>query len=396
MINKDIKLINEMDLKALVESAVMERKDIDYKQELATDSDGDKKEFLADVSSFANAGGGDLIIGIVEDKTTGEPKEVRGIEIENPDKVIQKLDSIIRDGLSPRIPSAIIWPIKLTNGNHVLVLRISQSWISPHRVVFKGSDKFYSRNSSGKYPLNVEELRSAFTLSESLKNKILNFRADRISKIIAGETPVLCREDPKVILHLIPLVSFNRSQNYDIQKVVDAPYIFRNMQPINHTTHNFRYNFDGFLTYSSGTGGKATSYFQLFRSGIIEAIEAYMLSPYDGKKILQSLTFEKEIIDALSRYLNLLQIMNVAMPIFLYLTLVGVKGYILATNDRDPFPDRVPIDRDILYLPEKIIENYSEKAEHILKSSYDALWNASGYPRDKYYDEEGDWKPPRY
>lgn len=395
MINKDIKLIIEQDLKDLVENAVKEGKDIEYKRELLTVSDDEKKEFLADVSSFANAGGGDLIIGIEEDKTTGEPKEVRGIEIENTDKEIQRLDNIIRDGISPRIPSLDIQSIKLSNGKSVLILRISQSWISPHRVIFKGSDKFYSRNSSGRYPLDVDELRIAFTLSETLKSKIANFRVDRISKIIANETPVMCNENPKVILHIIPLVSFSRVQNYDIQKVVDAPNIFSKMLPIGHSVHSYRYNYDGFLTYSSGTDGKAGSYFQLYRNGIIEAVEACMLGWYNEKKIIPSITFEKEIIDALTRYLSLLQIMNVAMPIFINLTLVGVKGYILETANRDPFVDKVPIDRDTLLFPEHIIEKYSEKAEHILKSNYDALWSAAGYPRDSYYDEKGDWKPPR-
>jgi hypothetical protein len=395
MIDKDLKLITEQDLQALVDNVVRERNDIDYKQEIALDSDGDKKEFLADVSSFANAGGGDLIIGIVEDRTTSEPKEVIGIVIENLDKDIQRLDNIIRDGISPRIPSVIIWPIKLTNGNYVLILRISQSWISPHRVIFKGSDKFYSRNSSGKYPLNVEELRSAFTLSETLKKKIIDFRADRISKIIAGETPVVCYENPKIILHLIPLVSFNRTQNYDIQSVVDTTVNFNKMHPIYHSLHYFRYNIDGFLTFSSGTEGKASSYFQLYRNGIIEAIEAYLLGPHEGRKCIPSITLEKEIIKAVSRYLSLLQAMNVAVPIFLNLTLVGVKDFIYEVADRDPFLDRIPIDRDIVCLPEQIIENYSEKAEIILKAIYDALWNASGYSRDLYYDKNGEWKPPR-
>jgi hypothetical protein len=394
MINKDIKLINEQDLKTLVENAVRERKDIDYKQELATDSDGDKKEFLADVSSFANAGGGDLIIGIVEDRTTGEPKEVRGIGIENPDKEIQRLESIIRDGISPRIPSAIIWPIKLENRNHVFILRIAQSWISPHRVVFKGSDKFYSRNSSGKYPLNVEELRSAFTLSETLKNKITNFKADRISKIIAGETPVPCYEIGKVVLHLIPLISFSRPQNCEIDKVANTHEIFSKMRPIHGSVNEYRYNFDGFLTYSSGNKGKALSYFQLFRNGIIEAVEAFMIRPYDGKLMIPSISFEEEIIKVLPHYLELCKVLNIALPIFLFLTLIGVKGYTMDISGiSDPFDERHPIDRDVLQAPEIIIQSYEVKAANVLKPCFDAIWNACGCPGSKNYKENGEWKP---
>lgn len=40
---------------------------LDYKRDLPGDKDAEKKEFLADVTSFANAGGGDIVFGIVED-----------------------------------------------------------------------------------------------------------------------------------------------------------------------------------------------------------------------------------------------------------------------------------------------------------------------------------------
>ncbi len=395
MINKELQLITEQDLKALVENAVREKNDIDYKRELTIETDADKKEFLADVSSLANAGGGDLIIGIIEDRATGEPNEVKGIVLDNVDKEIQRLDSMIREGISPRIPAQTICPIKLENGNYVLILRISQSWISPHRVIYKGSDKFYSRNSSGKYPLNVEELRSAFTLSETLRNKINNFRTERISKIIAGDTPVNCLDGSKIVLHLIPLISFNRTYHYDIKSVADSPSYRSLMYPINHAPNWFRYNIDGYITHTSGRDEKSFSYFQLYQNGIIEAVEAFMLAADNEKKIIPSDTFEDEIIKAVTRYLKLLQIMKVAVPIFIYLTLVGVKGYRYLIYTIHPFLDKFPIDKNILNLPEHIVENYSEKAPAILKSSFDVLWNASGFSEDNYY-KAGEWNFPKH
>ncbi len=52
-----------------------------------------------------------------------------------------------------------------------------------------------------------------------------------------------------------------------------------------------------------------------------------------------------------------------------------------------------PIDRDVLLLPEVIIENYDEKASKILKFCFDALWNAFGYPKSENYSESGEWAP---
>ena len=54
MILKDLAAITELDLKSLIENSVLEQKTLDYKKMLPGNSDSEKKEFLADVSSFAN------------------------------------------------------------------------------------------------------------------------------------------------------------------------------------------------------------------------------------------------------------------------------------------------------------------------------------------------------
>jgi predicted HTH transcriptional regulator len=53
-------------LRSLVDDGVAELRSIEYKQELPGNSDQDKRKFLSDVSSFANANGGDLVYGISE------------------------------------------------------------------------------------------------------------------------------------------------------------------------------------------------------------------------------------------------------------------------------------------------------------------------------------------
>ena len=103
MIGKSIDKITEEDLQDLIDNSVLERKTIEYKQSLPSNSDSAKKEFLADVSSFANASGGDLIYGIIEDRNTGLPETLDGLAIDNVDQEILRLDSMIRDGIEPRL-----------------------------------------------------------------------------------------------------------------------------------------------------------------------------------------------------------------------------------------------------------------------------------------------------
>jgi predicted HTH transcriptional regulator len=59
--------IAERDLQSLVENGVAEGILFDYKGELYGASDSEKREFLKDVSSFANTTGGHIIIGMTED-----------------------------------------------------------------------------------------------------------------------------------------------------------------------------------------------------------------------------------------------------------------------------------------------------------------------------------------
>lgn len=188
---KPLDVVTEETLQSLIDNEVMEMKTIEYKRELNIGTDSEKKEFLADVSSFANASGGDIIYGIEEDKEIkGKPVDLCGLDILNMDGLKLKIDGIIRDGIEPRMRIDEPKILKLTNGNSVLILRIPRSWASLHMIKFKGSSKFNSRTSAGKYPLDVSEIKAAFLASETIVERVRNFRLDRLSKCIAGETPV--------------------------------------------------------------------------------------------------------------------------------------------------------------------------------------------------------------
>lgn len=66
-LDKPFDEINEVDVKQLIENAIPERKTVEYKESLPDDKYDSKKEFLADVSSFANTIGGSLLYGIREE-----------------------------------------------------------------------------------------------------------------------------------------------------------------------------------------------------------------------------------------------------------------------------------------------------------------------------------------
>ena len=304
MFNTNIEHITEMDLQALIDNSVTELKTLEYKAILPGNPDSERREFLADVSSFANSLGGSIVLGIVCDNSTGIPKTLDGITANNWDQEILRLDNMIRDGIKPRISGIRIKSIRLSNGRSALIVRTEKSWNPPHRVTFKGHDKFYSRSTNGKYALDVEELRNIFNLSATTAERIRNFRIDRINKILADDTPIPLLSLPRTVLHIVPLISINPGQVYDITYVYRFPDKLPTVQKL---MDDRRYNVDGIITFSMEIKGRYYAYTQLFKNGIIESTNASLLEPSKAGLSIPGGLFESKLIQSFSAYLSLMK-----------------------------------------------------------------------------------------
>jgi hypothetical protein len=387
MLPRNIDDITEKDLQDLVDNSVLERKTLEYKATLPGTSHADKREFLADASSFANSVGGDIVFGIACDNTTGIPKTLEGLSGESWDEVILRLESSIRDGVKPRIAGIAMKAIALSNSKYALIARVPKSWNAPHRVTLEGHDKFYGRSTNGKYALDVDELRNAFNLSATLAEKVRNLRIERVNRILADDTPVPLMSNAKVVLHVIPFISFNAGQAYDVTLAERNPH---KLPTIESYGSGRRYNLDGILAYSIGLEGKFLSYTQLFKNGMIEATDASILQPWGDRRTIPSSLFESRLIESLSTYLTLMKELSVELPAFVFVSLLDVKKYAMAIPRAVSFLSPV-IDREDLLLPEAIAQSYETEAADILHPCFDSLWNACGYPRSLKYDANGVW-----
>lgn len=380
--------IEESHLIDLKKNEVREGKVIEYKLRLPEDNVDSKKEFLSDVSSFANSIGGDLLFGVKEDD--GLPIEITGIENEDIDAIILRLENIIRDGIEPRIVGISVKDVKLNNGNMVIVIRIPNSWTSPHIVSYRNHSRFYARNSAGKYQLDVSEIRSHFLVSEKAGEKIALFRADRISKIINGDIPVEMKDKSAIVIHAIPLSISDPGINYDISVLTEKP---SSLEPLYSAGWNHHYNFDGFVTYSNYHGtDKSFSYLQLFRSGAIETVSSSLLIERGtDDKFIPSTAFEKEVIKTATRLINRMHEMEVTLPIFISVGLLNVEGYRMGVDQRYGGITQRTIDRKHLLPPQIAITNYEINVAQALKPIFDTIWNACGWPKSINYDDMGNW-----
>lgn len=388
MIPKRFEDITFADIQALKDNAVAEGKNIEYKRELSSND-----KFLAGLSAFANTNGGDFIIGIEAQK--GVPVNLSGLKLADIDTERLRLEQIIQNGLEPRLPisSLNMKFLKSLTGEDFIVIRVNKSWLAPHRV--KSNNQFYGRNSAGKFPMDVSELKTAFMLNEQLSERIRNFKQERIRRIRNyEELPALLLEGGKMILHLLPLSSFTIPSEFDVKE------LNKNIQfsPITSNSWDKRINLDG-VVVARQFDKNINSYTQVFRNGCIEAVVC--LSWGEENKDYSSRYDEEIIIKALTDYIEFYQSLELELPIYVFLTLIDVKGYIFHLDDdfrniyevnyRMRGGNKIVIDRNDLIIPEMIINNYETSSSEILRPAFNLIWNSVGFARDFNYQDNGEW-----
>ena len=375
--------VTQADLQELVDNRVAEKRVIDYKQELHFSTDKERKEFLFDIASFANAGGGHLLYGISE--VDGYPEPPVGIGVESEDELIRQVESRVREGIAPRV-RVEVGLVGLDNGSVVLILRIPSSWAKPHMVTFKGTNKFYGRDSRGKYPLDVAEIRAAFALGASAAEQARAFRVDRVATILSGRTTPALVEGPTTILHLIPLQAF---QPGAALRSLPRPDDLRGLRPLGSTGWNPSNNFEGVVVFGSKEWDSAETgtYVQLFRSGAIEAAKVWRSQAGS----LPSQAYERAVLDALPKYLQTQRDLGIDPPILVMLTMARMKGVSMAVSafERTGL-ERAFADSEML-VPEGVLETFDDPLEPLMRRLFDVVWNAAGSSGSLNFDAEGRW-----
>jgi hypothetical protein len=412
--------LNEQFLLDFIEAGNEEGKTIDYKEKFPFTCHGaqkltwhnaekEKLEFLKDVSSFANTSGGVILYGIKE--KGGVPMGIAGMNIldECTETIKNRLSDLILAHIKPRmVVRYYSVPVQAAKSadNKVYILDIPKSWTGPHQVTFKDHNKFWARSDGAmhKYELDVGQLRAAFLLSETLTDRIRRFREDRISNIIAGETPAPLYEDHKVILHLIPLSAFDPAKRYKLATLAGD---YNNLQPFSEAAAGApRPNLDGLVSNTWPESGFSKAYIQVFRNGIIESVDSGSFigqtasrgPPFGETRFMWINQFEVSLINALRKHLHVLDKLNVETPIYLFLALAGVLGVKLLDGAVDPpyALENTPIDRDVALIPEVCIKNYDDPPHAILKDIFDSVWNTCGREKSLNYKEDGSYANRQY
>ena len=393
VLGKPLDALTEADVQAYVENGVSEGRTLDYKRTLPGGKDAEKKEFLADVTALANAAGGHILYGVEE--AGGVAVDVPGVEASDVDAEILRLDGSIRSGVEPRIPNVALRAVELANGRHVVVLDVPQSFARPHMVTFKGTNRFYLRHTAGKAPMTVDEIRTAFSLADSVIDRVRRFRLQRLDAIKGRHAPFPMAGAPYVVLHLLPLAMMDPAHRFDVTS--ETPYL----PPLGYSGGDFRINFDGFASFRASSEGACRAYTQVYHSGAVEAVStapfgATQVPPMSGAGPLEEVgliapyRIEAELHDKATHYLRRQRELGVQVPVLAGLSLIGVRGYQLRTASAMTF-DPTPIDRDDLITAEVLIDSYDVPLMRALRPAVDAIYNAGGERGSRSYDADGTW-----
>ncbi|MBX7171348.1 MAG: ATP-binding protein [Pyrinomonadaceae bacterium] len=409
MFYKPLNEVDLNDLQLLVSNKVQEGTQLDYKLTEPEKNDDGKKEFLKDVSAFANTNGGYLIYGVEEQeinkKKTGFAERVVGIEGLNTNDLKLWMENLIRTNIEPRLVGIEFKEIIVSLTHTVLIVRIPRSWNSPHVVSFGKHWRFYARNSAGNYQMDVTQLRDLFNLGNTIPEKIEEKRNGRLSEIkrkyqTGKQIPLAT-----LVIQIYPFDSLRMGTSIDLSK---AKVLNKFLSLGDKSNYDPKFNFDGLYF------GENNSYMQIFRNGVIEELNTRIFGKDEsGEYFLNSKYLDWDLIKSVGWRLALLKFLGIDSPIMLNISVLGIHNYKIKVRyaQMNQYFDKIlsnKSDRSDLIINPIFIESVSnldlegsiieknteilncwKTAENLLKPAFDSIWNAFGFEKCLYYDDEG-------
>ncbi len=206
----EIEQFDESKLGTFVQNRISEGLYLDYKENLTRGSDREAKvEFLKDITAFANAHGGDILIGIRE-PSEGIDAHQQIVGIENGEQIAHDLERVASSSVDPRIPGLRIISVQLASGRWCVIVHIPPSLSRPHMVNYQGHRSFYIRHSESSHPMTSHEIRESVVLSLSAEARVKLY----LETAEREDRAYYLKGNPSFIIQAMPLISLE--QPWDI------------------------------------------------------------------------------------------------------------------------------------------------------------------------------------
>jgi hypothetical protein len=242
----------------------------------------------------------------------------------------------------------------------------------------------------------------------------VNFMNERVRLIDANKTieDMPLDGNPRVVLHMFPerplegtdiAAALGLSGAAGVSSDLANPGMLQPITPGSFT--RIRFDEDGVIIYTGydydmvkERGGfdfadrtpTANSYLRIFNSGIVEAVKA---SYYKGDKLLLHRRYERDLLQAIPRFLKIQQELGVELPIFVRLTLTGAMKCYIGDDDSKAVGGKITSPQ--LRPPEVTLDTFTPgerpQLAEIMRRPFYEIWRAAGLTRSMNYNENDEW-----
>jgi len=393
------------DLQRLIQNEVKEDWTIDYKADLDRKS-GDilsnkgKLRFLENITAFANAQGGVLLVGITEEESCA--KEITGIQVSDRDEFQLTLVNLLRDAVKPYLRGVDYTWINVTVNRYVLVVTVPYSLLGPHVIDHAGKWRFFLRHSNGKHAMDVDEVREAFLSRNQYRERAIAYRDRRYRELmnedrfVGGSIHNDLRYGAKILFHLVPAQHGLGMSQIDPVKLKP---ILKDNRALEKIFSVWKLSYEGLLAIDPGPQDyRYTLRGQMLvcRDGTTELIlGGYHYLNHDVGTLHS--VYEEDLVEVTTTLLQCFKEHQIQPPFFAFLTVhsfVGKRLYFRRTESYRQ-PNGV-ISRDPMMIPPIVFQDFNADVPTVLKDLFDPIWNECGEANSWNYDKHGNWRKSLY
>jgi hypothetical protein len=432
MFNKPFEQLTLNDIELLVnERKERENNHLDYKLNIEFNDRG-KKEFVKDVSGFANSEGGYLVIGVSEDN--GVPKEIVGLEKKVGN---QKIDEWIDNVLLSNIDKRLFYKMKLFPSHDdklIILIYIPLSSRKPHMVTYQGANKYYKRHNTITLPATHAEVKEMFDASQNIIDNIKQILDDRKlfnlkNEDFGSNDDSLKLRNSLGLLNKWPMVIFSILPSFLDEKInisseeflkwceenKNGYYPKQNTNLLN--THNNYLGLNNIIFFDNWTAEingviEYDNYLKIYRNGYIEsAISEEIIYPrknnHDQEIAILNLTSTVGYFWLLINFvINLYRKYEYLDEIIIQISLVNIKDIFLSSFGkknkkeiwREPFdfmrvsnPPSAKSEKEKIIFSVIITELTEDKIKELSYKFAEKLSNVFGERNVKCFDDEGNF-----